>query len=89
MNAAVLTDRLRMALAEAGYPDAAITQEWDGPHVELTPGHEGAVPSEVCWRAFRVAGCPDTPACYPCWRDGSCDEHDFVAAGGTQSEDTQ
>lgn len=56
--------RVRMALAEAGYPHAEVVGPAEDPSVTLD-GPRG-VPSQVCWRAFSVAGCASTP-CWQCW----------------------
>jgi len=62
-----LKDRVRMALAEAGYPNATIDGSDNEPVVDLSDA--GAPPSEMCWKAFRVAGCEFTPHCFDCWHE--------------------
>lgn len=64
-----LKTRLEMALAEAGYPHATVHGPEDDPTVDGLD-EPGSVPSEVCWKAFRVARCEHTPRCFDCWAEG-------------------
>lgn len=78
MNGSATTEKLRMLLAEAGYPNATIREYDDmGPAVDLTPGDPGSVPDLVVWRAFRLIteseGRSDHP-CFDCWMMGYGDE---------------
>ena len=61
-------DMTRAALSEAGYPNARITFHADGPAVALG-SDEGAVPDEVCWRAFGLvaAASAESHPCWSCW----------------------
>lgn len=74
MNGPSLKERVRMALAEAGYPNAEVNGTDTDPSVVLT-GDRG-VPGEVCWRAFKVADFPCTP-CWDCWQMGEADPDHF------------
>ena len=63
--------RIKMLLAEAGYPDADVQATHDGhAEVNLTEGAPGAVPERACWQAFHVLDPIGTP-CWPCWDDGT------------------
>lgn len=69
-------ERVRMALAEAGYPDASVW--WDDEFPATNPGSVRCrnaipIPLEVTWRAFAIAA-PDVTSCWPCWdaRDPLC-----------------
>lgn len=64
-----IKERLRMALAEAGYPNAAIGGPDDDPDVLLGTDEPGAVPDRVVWRAQRLAH-GDSRPCWPCWQTG-------------------
>ena len=73
-----LAERVRMALAEAGYPDVIIMDDAPHPpymdscpHVSLS-GPRSVTP-EICWKAFVVAGTPNMP-CFKCWNDGQGEE---------------
>jgi hypothetical protein len=71
MNATV-KERVRMALAEAGYPHAEIFGSDHDPVVTMS-GPNGA-PDHIVWRAFRLAFADDGP-CFNCWRDGfTCED---------------
>lgn len=63
-----MKERVRAALAEAGYPNAKVTGPDDAPNVLLGTAAD-AVPDRVCWMAFYVAGFPEQ-ACWPCWSEG-------------------
>lgn len=74
-------ERLRMALAEAGYPDAEVS--WDDAEDEvmvmrhrpyLGDGMFGEwdLPADVVWRAYVICG--ETSLCLGCWRDRSHQE---------------
>jgi hypothetical protein len=54
-------ERMRMCLAEAGYPDVFVGDDGDDPWVPM----ECEAPPEVRWRAFTlsVSGVP----CLACW----------------------
>jgi len=65
-------ERVRMALAEAGYPDAEV--HWNAeagvPFTFVGPGFTTDPPLAVAWRASLVVG-EDAP-CWPCaqlWRN--------------------
>lgn len=75
---ASLKERVRMALAEAGYPDADVHGPDDEPAVALS-GPNG-VPDEACWKAFAVARCEFQP-CFKCWMAGREDECSAVGLG--------
>lgn len=70
--------RVKAALAEAGYPNAAVRWDVDyenGGSPAVRIGFEkddGEVPEEVCWKAFIVAGLEDVP-CFECWSMGFLD----------------
>lgn len=53
--------RMQMALAEAGYPDAQVRGTEDEPTVCINQ-----VPALVLWRAFAICGIGQTP-CFACW----------------------
>lgn len=62
-------DRVRKALAEAGYPDARV--RWDerrGGCVSVVTHLNGVslVPEAATFRAFAICGEPGL-ACWPCW----------------------
>lgn len=63
-------ERVRMCLAEAGWPDAGVEWQrhrmWAGP----TTPYEGGPPNDVWWRALTLSGEP--VACWPCF---SSDEY--------------
>jgi hypothetical protein len=63
-----LAERVRMALAEAGYPNARVTD------TALVIGD--GVPGPAIWRAFRVSGGTGMP-CLTCWLAGGtpCDAY--------------
>lgn len=76
-------ERVRMALAEAGYPDAEVRSDTDGGAAVMLSG-EHAVPDEVCWRAHVVAqSVPDVP-CWTCW---TLDSSEVCLALGEGVED--
>lgn len=71
-------ERLRMCLAEAGYPNAVVLRLLDG-----TAGirafdlerPEAAVPPEVAYRAFVICG-HEMSRCLECWVAMThCDHH--------------
>lgn len=82
-NAAIMkpVDRVRAALAEAGYPDAHVWKNHLGDvEVDLLPTRNG-VSSEACWMAFFVCGMVET--CWPCWEAGWSDvecTHDLATS---------
>lgn len=68
----MLTDpveRVRAALAEAGYPGAEVVEcagSGEGERaVTITRWSQRSIPLEVCWRAYRVAG--TSGPCLECW----------------------
>lgn len=72
-------ERVRMALAEAGYPDPGLV--WIGPsHVRRGAWSilvSGVVPKEVMRCAFKVTG--PVFRCDPCWwADRACLESDHA-----------
>lgn len=61
--------RVRAALAEAGYPNARVESDIDGPSIGLGQrADEGEVPERVAWRAHVVAG--NDASCWACWNLG-------------------
>ena len=54
-------ERVRMALAEAGYPDAEVSYLNSSDQVKVSL----SVPHAVAWRAWAVTG--ETRMCWPCW----------------------
>lgn len=67
-------ERVRMALAEAGHPEAQV--EWDDDEDSVMVVHrkglhdlEWTPPHEVTWRAYRICG--ETQVCLDCWVDRS------------------
>lgn len=81
-----IKERVRMALAEAGYPDATVHGDDDDPSIYLS-GPTG-VPDRVCYLAHRVArGETEATAsvCWPCWnaeRGEACEAGDCI--GGAE-----
>lgn len=67
-----LLERVRMALAEAGYPNAAVElHPTDG--VIVWGGNPADPPDEVTWMALGVAAGPDRDdsySCFECWMLG-------------------
>ena len=56
-------ERVKMALAEAGYPDASpwiVAEVDDRVHSFITD-----TPMDVWWRALAVSG--EVETCWPCW----------------------
>jgi hypothetical protein len=64
-------DRVKMALSEAGFPDAIIHGPDNDPSVVID-GFTGP-PGVVCWKAMRLAHGNSLP-CFPCWDVGYGDE---------------
>lgn len=62
--------RLRAALAEAGYPNALVHGSEDDPMIRLS-GERG-VPEAVCWRAHALVH-PESTICWSCWSTGEPD----------------
>ncbi len=58
-------ERVRMALAEAGYPGAALWWTTEGAHRTPTVVIDSAIPTEVIWRACVV--CNETAYCLDCF----------------------
>ncbi len=58
-------ERLRMALAEVGYPHAGVYESTSWPGFAAI-GKE--VPMRVAWRAYVVTG--DVSPCFKCWVEG-------------------
>jgi hypothetical protein len=70
-EAQVEAERLRMLLAEYGYPDAIVDIRPDGTTgMSTAAGEPGAVSPEACWRAYRVIDPEGTP-CRSCWDAGA------------------
>jgi hypothetical protein len=57
-----LVERVRMLLAEAGYPDAEVKDRGGAPGIVCD---ERSGSNEVRWRAHGFAGCE--PACFACY----------------------
>lgn len=55
-------ERVRMALAEAGYPDVEVAVDRYG----VLEMPMDAAPDDVRWRAFVLAD-PHGTECWPCW----------------------
>lgn len=81
MTGAEVADRLRKALAEAGYPDAKITMEGEGVEdVGCLMGAPEHVPEEVLWRAWQVIGLETScRACYVDRDPEECEEPSSLA----------
>ena len=84
MSAPTITDgeRMRMLLAEAGYPNAKVSwaEDHESPEVDHDYVGDGEwdPPDVVVWRAFRILYPDSTPECFECWRgpwSTTCEEH--------------
>lgn len=64
-------ERVRMALAEAGWPD--VDAEWvedpryTGVAIDVEAVTLRGLPSDVHWRAIAIAG--GSAVCWPCWAE--------------------
>lgn len=67
MSAPDLLERTRMALAEAGYPEATVRQDGDDIWI-TTSGARQNVERVDCWRAFEASGAhKEMLGRYVCW----------------------
>lgn len=74
MSGPDLLERTRMALAEAGYPNAEVKPLYGGIDCAIILSGPNAVPDEVCWRAHHVANPTGTVLpCWTCWDWGTAD----------------
>lgn len=60
-------ERMRMALAEAGYPRAHVYER--GGEVSVLLGNADDPPERVLWQAFRLIY-GDDMSCWSCWSGG-------------------
>lgn len=74
---------MRMALAEAGYPDAQVTEDRDGVWVTTERSGVRCLPLRIVWRAFTTVD----PAETVCWQCYEARTHDLCLALGARSED--
>lgn len=72
MTGEAMAERVRMVLAEAGYPDAGVFLKSRPDAPSPWPAIQGgSCPPEVSYKAFTVAGVwRRGQPCYPCWLDG-------------------
>lgn len=65
-----LEERVRMALAEAGYPNALVFQRYNEGlgEMRMAVSIGGLTPPRAAWMAYKVAGSTEL-RCWACWSD--------------------